>query len=172
MAARSGNRPQVGSAELLNDFLRALDVRGELGELDVRDFVVPVVQLAAIRESGDPVEVRNQVGAVGYYRRSSVAAAVRTIVAATTNVNGVLVAHGYVQAQSGTSQNLALMAKSSVPASATDATANHLLHVEQGTVSAPVWSCPFPLLLPAGVGLYEGNSALAQTMVAVGYTVL
>lgn len=106
---------------------------------------------------------------VGYYRESATAA-LGTIVAPASNTAGVEVYAAFVM--HGTNgQTCRVMAKTTAPANALDATANTLATALAGY--SVIGSSGFPFLLPAGMGLYEQSSgAAANSLVAVNYRIL
>lgn len=165
--------PQVNDPRVLNDLLRALDVRGLLGELNVSDQVVPVVLLRTVADQENTVAVRNSIGEAQYFR-SSAAAAVTTIVSPAQNTDGVVVYGGY--AQHGGAASCSLMAKASTPTSSVDAAAWHLIHAQGWQNSSGpsiAGGVAWPLLVTAGLGLYDGsNDATAVSTISCMYSVI
>lgn len=104
--------------------------------------------------------------ATGYFRNTS-SAALNTLVTPAGNTAGVLV---HSLSGNATGLTVRIMAKASAPATWDDTTASTLLHVASGNL---VSLCALPLLLPAGLGLYEqASSASAGSQVSVVYEVL
>lgn len=100
------------------------------------------------------------------YERNSASAALGTIVAPATNVNGVRINLGWVTANGIDSR---LMIATAAPGTWQDGAC--VLFHRSGSSSADCLS--FPVLVPAGYGIYEqASGAGVATMVGLNYTVL
>lgn len=118
------------------------------------------------------VDLRQTLVQGVHYQRNSNAVTLVTLVTPAANVNGVLVdiAHMFVNS-GGTPGTLRLMAKATAPTSAGDVGASDVLTVT-GYGGIFHVSPKAPMLIPAGLGLYEQSDAANQTGLSLTYKVL
>ncbi len=149
------------------------------GRVDVYSATAQTVDIAVSRV---PVDYDRSAGSVSVtnaptitpfslatcYVRNSASAALGTIVAPASNVNGIRFLRAVISVAGA--ENVRIMAKSSAPAGWADATANTLL---AGCEAAGSIVTDNPILIPAGLGLYEqaGGGAIV-TRVFAEYQVL
>jgi hypothetical protein len=101
------------------------------------------------------------------YYRSSASAALNTILAPASNVNGVVIVSAALH---GAADAIRMMAKSSAPSSFSDTSAMEIATRMSTAVGGFV---SMPLLVQAGLGLYEqANGTGGVTGVNMGYTIL
>lgn len=109
------------------------------------------------------------ISLVSAYFRRTTSSALNTIVAPASNVAGVRVDAATIYGATGNGL-VRIMAKSSAPTSVNDTGAHTLLmtYAELQIVDREV-----PIILPAGVGLYEqAEAAAGNSFVSVSYEVL
>lgn len=102
------------------------------------------------------------------YTRLNASAALVTIVTPAANTAGVIV-YGCHIASAAWAR---VMAKTSAPASYSDAAANTIAANASNSYVAKNNEQVMPVLVPIGMGLYEQNSGASTTFVSVNYEVL
>jgi len=141
------------------------------GAVTVTSGSIAISNTPTIQAITDPVEVRSTLGATPYFRESS-SSALNTILAPASNTNGVLITAVWAWAW-GTS--LRIMAKASAPTAWNDPAAIPLVTVSAASSTAPAesgGSIAVPIIVPAGLGLYEQAAGIYWGAVSMAYEVL
>lgn len=153
--------PMMGPPEIVDDAVIAtLDGAVAISGFDTDP------QIAGITDPLTP-----QTYAASYYRFSA-SNALNTVVTPAANLNGIRIDAAWMANSSNYGQ--AILAKSSAPSSYADTTADPLLVKFSGSATEGLVILPAcPLIIPAGLGLYEKcNSAGATSAAGIIYEVL
>lgn len=134
-----------------------------------RNDISQIGTVASVTNVGTVGEVTpRELGPTAYFRHSTTAA-LATLVTPAANVAGVRVDAAWCLSAGPV---VRVMAKASAPATWDDATA-HTLALARNPEGPGGGMSHFPIILPAGVGLYEQPAAAtAATQVGVSYEVL
>jgi len=111
---------------------------------------------------------RVPLGAAHYYKMN-ITTSVVTILTPASNINGVEITRGLLAVYNGV---LRLSCASAVPASIDDAGVESVLDVDATSSNYNNVVLPYPVLIPAGLGLYHQSNSTGTQRISLSYKVL